>query len=174
MDSGVSLGTYRQRSRYVSRSGTGNQFASPRSTFPKLVRLVAVEFRTGFLASNAGGQVCRMSEHGKHTQSHIDLIARQEHEFLSQLSLSGWMRDRIASFAGNIYFVLLHAVIVIFWVFVNAGRLPGIPKFDPYPYSLLGTIVAVEAVFLASFILMRQTRMRGGRSAGIISISRST
>ncbi len=100
-----------------------------------------------------------MSEHGKHTQSHIDLIAKQEHEFLNQLSLSEWIGDRIAGFAGSIYFVLVHVVIVGFWVCINAGRLPGIPKFDPYPYSLLGTFVAVEAVFLASFILMRQTRM---------------
>lgn len=100
-----------------------------------------------------------MGEQGKHTQSHIDLIAKQEHEFLNQRSLSEWIGDRIASFAGGTYFVLLHAGLLVFWVFLNAGRISGIPKFDPYPYSLLGTIVAVEAVFLASFILMRQTRM---------------
>jgi uncharacterized membrane protein len=102
---------------------------------------------------------CRMSEHGEHTQSHIDLIAKQEHEFLSKRSISEWIGDRVASFAGSIYFVLLHAVVVMFWVLINAGWITGIAKFDPYPYSLLGTVVAIEAVFLASFILMRQTRM---------------
>jgi uncharacterized membrane protein len=100
-----------------------------------------------------------MSEHGEHTQSHIDLIAKQEHEFLSQRNLSESIGDRVASFAGSIYFVLLHAVIVLFWVLINTNRISGIPKFDPYPYSLLGTVVAIEAVFLASFILMRQSRM---------------
>src|ERR1700722_17873558 len=100
-----------------------------------------------------------MSEHGEHTQSHIDLIAKQEHEFLSQRSVSEAIGDRVASFAGSIYFVLLHVVIVVFWVLINAGRISGMPRFDPYPYSLLGTVVAIEAVFLASFILMRQTRM---------------
>jgi uncharacterized membrane protein len=100
-----------------------------------------------------------MTEHGQHTQSHIDLIAKQEHEFLSQRSVSESIGDRVASFAGSIYFVLLHAVVVLFWVLINTNRISGIPRFDPYPYSLLGTVVAIEAVFLASFILMRQTRM---------------
>ena len=88
-----------------------------------------------------------MNEHGEHTQSHIDLIAKQEHEFLSQRRVSEWIGDRVATFAGSIYFVLLHAIIVLFWIVINGGRVSGIPKFDPYPYSLLGTIVAIEAVF---------------------------
>jgi len=100
-----------------------------------------------------------MSEHGDHTQSHIDLIAKQEHDFLSQRSTSEWVGDRVASFAGSIFFVVLHAIVVVFWILINANRIPGIQRFDPYPYSLLGTIVAIEAVFLASFILMRQSRM---------------
>jgi uncharacterized membrane protein len=100
-----------------------------------------------------------MSEPGEHTQSHIDLIAKQEHDFLSQRTTSEWIGDRVASFAGSIFFVLLHAIIVVFWVLINANRISWIQRFDPYPYSLLGTIVAIEAVFLASFILMRQSRM---------------
>jgi uncharacterized membrane protein len=100
-----------------------------------------------------------MGEHREHTQSHIDVIARQEYEFLNQRSMPEWIGDRVATFAGSIYFVLLHVVIVAFWVMVNACRISGIPKFDPYQYSLLGSIVAIESVFLASFILMRQTRM---------------
>jgi uncharacterized membrane protein len=47
---------------------------------------------------------------------------------------------------------------------VNSGKVPTIRPFDPYPFSLLGVIVAVEAVVLPSFILMRQNRMiRGER-----------
>jgi uncharacterized membrane protein len=53
----------------------------------------------------------------------------------------------------------------IAWLFVNSGKIPGIMPFDRYPFSLLGVIVAVEAVILSSFILMRQNRMmqRGER-----------
>jgi uncharacterized membrane protein len=48
---------------------------------------------------------------------------------------------------------------------VNSSKIPTIRPFDPYPFSLLGVIVAVEAVILSSFILMRQNRMmhRGER-----------
>jgi uncharacterized membrane protein len=48
---------------------------------------------------------------------------------------------------------------------VNSGKISGVKPFDPYPFSLLGVIVAVEAVILSSFILMRQNRMmrRGER-----------
>ena len=48
---------------------------------------------------------------------------------------------------------------------MNSGKSPSARPFDPYRFSLLGVIVAVEAVVLSSFILMRQNRMmrRGER-----------
>ena len=48
---------------------------------------------------------------------------------------------------------------------LNGGKIPPIRPFDPYPFSLLGVIFAVESVILSSFILMRQNRMmrRGER-----------
>jgi uncharacterized membrane protein len=42
---------------------------------------------------------------------------------------------------------------------VNTGEVSGVRPFDPYPFSLFAMIVAVEAVVLSSFILMRQNRM---------------
>jgi uncharacterized membrane protein len=57
------------------------------------------------------------------------------------------------------FFVLIHALLVLSWVLINANRVSWIRRFDPYPFSLLGMIVAVEAVVLSSFILMRQNRM---------------
>jgi uncharacterized membrane protein len=106
-----------------------------------------------------------MSENSTHTQSHIDSIARQEHEFLEQRNLSERVSDRIAGFAGSMLFVLIHVLLVGIWVLINTSRASGTPRFDPYPFSLLGMIVAVEAVVLSSFILMRQNRMakRGER-----------
>jgi uncharacterized membrane protein len=106
-----------------------------------------------------------MRESSTHTQSHIDSIARQEHEFFEQRTLSERVSDRIAGFAGSMFFVLIHVLLVLAWVLINAKRASWIPRFDPYPFSLLGMIVAVEAVVLSSFILMRQNRMakRGER-----------
>src|SRR5664279_150522 len=99
-----------------------------------------------------------MSEDSTHTQSHIDSIARQEHEFLGQRTLLERIGDQIAGFAGSMYFVLVHVLIVILWLLINTNRVSWIPRFDPYPFSLLGMIVALEAVVLSSFILMRQKR----------------
>ena len=42
---------------------------------------------------------------------------------------------------------------------MNTVHVPRIPHFDPVPFSLLGTIVAMEAILLASLILMRQSRL---------------
>ena len=106
-----------------------------------------------------------MREDSTHTQSHIDSMARQEQEYLEQRTLWERVGDGIAGFAGSMFFVLAHVLGVSFWIVLNANRVSWIPRFDPYPFSLLGMIVAVEAVVLSSFILIRQNRMarRGER-----------
>ena len=95
----------------------------------------------------------------EHIQEHVDLIAKHEQEFLARRTLSERIGDSIASFTGSLAFVLLHLVLVAAWIAINTLTIPGIRHFDPAPFSLLGTILAFEAILLASFILMRQTRM---------------
>ena len=106
-----------------------------------------------------------MSDNSRHSQLHIDSIVRQEEEALERRSGSERLADGIASFAGSLPFVLVHLALLIAWLLVNSGKIPKARPFDPYPFSLLGVIVAVEAVILSSFILMRQNRMmrRGER-----------
>ncbi len=96
-----------------------------------------------------------------HVQEHVDVIAKHEQEFLARRTRTERLGDAIAAFTGSIAFVGLHVVVVTTWIVVNT--LPSISHFDPPPYSLLGTILAFEAILLASFILMRQTRL--GRRA---------
>jgi uncharacterized membrane protein len=106
-----------------------------------------------------------MSENSLQSQSHIDSTVRQEEEALERRSSSERLADAIGAFAGSLLFVVLHLVLVVAWLLVNSGKIPSLRPFDPYPFSLLGVIVAVEAVILSSFILMRQNRMmrRGER-----------
>jgi len=92
-------------------------------------------------------------------QEHIDLIAKHEQEFLAKRTASERFIDSIAAFAGSLTFVALHVVLFIGWTAANTFPIWHIRHFDPPPYSLLGTIVALEAILLASFILMRQSRM---------------
>jgi uncharacterized membrane protein len=90
---------------------------------------------------------------------------RQEEEALEQRSSSERLADAIGGFAGSLPFIAVHLVFLLAWLLVNDGEIPWARPFDPYPFSLLGVIVAVEAVILSSFILMRQNRMmrRGER-----------
>ncbi len=100
-----------------------------------------------------------MTEHSKHAEAHIDSIVRQEEEALEKRSYSERLADRVGTFAGSFAFVAFHLVLVTAWLTVNTRHISGIRPFDPRPFSLLGVVVAVEAVILSSFILMRQNRM---------------
>ena len=66
-----------------------------------------------------------MSEDSTHTQSHIDSIARQEHEFLEKRTLSERVGDRIAGFAGSIFFVLVHGLLALSWILLTLTEFPG-------------------------------------------------
>jgi uncharacterized membrane protein len=98
-----------------------------------------------------------------HLKEHIDLIARHEQDFLAQRTRSERVGDAIAGFVGNLKFVVGHLVLFAVWILFNSLRATLPQHFDPVPYSLLSTIVTLEAILLASFILMRQGRM--GRRA---------
>ncbi len=93
-----------------------------------------------------------------HVQEHIDLIAQHEQEFLERRTSSERAGDAIAEFAGSLRFVIVHLAFFAIWLLVNV--LPATQRihFDPYPFAMLDTIVAMEAILLASFILMRQSR----------------
>ena len=38
------------------------------------------------------------------------------------------------------------------------GKIPGIPVFDPYPFSMLTTAVSLEAIVLTLIVLISQNR----------------
>lgn len=65
--------------------------------------------------------------------------------------------DRMISVASSTWFLLAHVVAFLLWILINAP-LPGMPQFDPYPFGMLTTIVSLEAIFLAIFVLMTQSR----------------
>ncbi len=67
------------------------------------------------------------------------------------------LADRMIGFASSTPFLVTHAIGFIVWIYWNLP-FSGMPKFDPYPYSMLTTIVSLEAIFLAIFVLMTQSR----------------
>ena len=65
--------------------------------------------------------------------------------------------DRMIAIASSSPFLVIHAVIFVFWILWNVPG-TGLPQFDPYPYGMLTTIVSLEAMFLSIFVLMTQSR----------------
>jgi uncharacterized membrane protein len=94
-----------------------------------------------------------------HVQEHIDTIAKHEQDFLERRSAAERMGDLTAAIVGNLAFVAIHLVLFVLWILVNTMNILHIRHFDPVPFSLLGTIVAIEAILLVSLILMRQARL---------------
>ena len=94
-----------------------------------------------------------------HIEEHIDLIAKHEQDFLVRRTPSERLGDTIAGFAGSLGFVCIHLAIFAGWMVFNAASFSRPHHFDPPPFPLLGTLVALETILLASIILMRQSRM---------------
>lgn len=62
----------------------------------------------------------------------------------------------VTRFAGSMWFVYLHALLVSGWLATNLGWTPLRP-FDP-TFVILATVASVEAIFLSTFILIAQNR----------------
>jgi uncharacterized membrane protein len=66
--------------------------------------------------------------------------------------------DKITEFTGSMPFVYIHLVIFGFWIVINIGWIPGVPRFDP-SLVILAMVASVEAIFLSTFVLITQNRM---------------
>ena len=89
------------------------------------------------------------------SQRNIDSIVQLEQGFLRERTTLDVWSDRITTFAGSIYFVIAHFVLISSWVLVNV--FPGL-VFDAYPFQFMNLVLAVETVFLSTFVLMSQNR----------------
>jgi uncharacterized membrane protein len=92
-----------------------------------------------------------------HLREQIDLIARHEREFLDRRTHAERVGDAIGSLIGSLWFIGFHVLWITTWIVWNTFRSG--PHFDPAPFPLLDIVVALEAIFLASFIVMRQSRL---------------
>jgi uncharacterized membrane protein len=67
------------------------------------------------------------------------------------------LADRMIGVASSTPFLVIHAILFVAWIVWNIPGVP-LPRFDPYPYGMLTTIVSLEAIFLSIFVLMTQSR----------------
>jgi len=65
------------------------------------------------------------------------------------------LTDTVARVSGSMTFIVFHACGFAAWIVLNSTPF----AFDPFPYSLLNLVVALEAVFLTSVVLLTQNHM---------------
>lgn len=85
----------------------------------------------------------------------IQAIADLERIVLEERSSVDRVTAAVTRIAGSTTFIAIHALWFVTWMALNLTRY----AFDPYPFALLNLIVALEAVFLTSIVLMTQTQM---------------
>lgn len=90
-------------------------------------------------------------------ERNIRTIIHLRHKSLGERTLQDRIADAITSFSGRMLFAYIHIIWFSIWIVLNSGVL-GLAPFDPFPYGLLTMIVSLEAIFLATFILISQNR----------------
>lgn len=97
----------------------------------------------------------------RHAETGED-VTRQNVQAMRQLEEAAMARrtgaDRVASaiarFCGHMAFAWIHVAVFAAWIAYNS--LPWFRAFDPYPFTFLTLVVSLEAIFLATFILISQ------------------
>jgi uncharacterized membrane protein len=94
-------------------------------------------------------------EHGT-VAKNIEAILKLEEDDERQLPGLHRVSHKVGWFVGTTNFVIIQAAFVVLWILWNASASQ---PFDPYPFPLLSAVLAFEAVFLTSFVLIRQNTM---------------
>ena len=88
------------------------------------------------------------------TRQNVQAMRSLEEVAVTHRTAADRAAELVARFCGSIVFVWIHAVLFTCWIAWNA--VPGLPHFDPYPFTFLTLCVSLEAIFLSSFILISQ------------------
>ena len=81
-----------------------------------------------------------------------------QEEFSAESRWHETVAARVAAFVGHPYYIVLHVIWFAAWIAVNAGFVMVGRRFDDYPFSLLGILISIEAIFVTGFLLITQNR----------------
>lgn len=90
-------------------------------------------------------------------ERNIRTIIRLRQKAARERGLQDRIAEAITSFAGRMTFLYMHVLWFGTWIALNSGRF-GIRPFDPFPYGLLTMTVSLEAIVLATLVLISQNR----------------
>lgn len=94
-------------------------------------------------------------------QQNVDTIARIELAAQEGKSRADRLADAVSGFCGRIEFVWAQCTVFIIWIALNTSAIiPKAWRLDPFPYPILILTLAMETIFLSTFILISQNRER--------------
>ena len=88
------------------------------------------------------------------TRRNVRTVRELEELAVADPSFADRTASFVARFCGSIHFVWVHAAVFGAWFAINS--LPGLPHWDPYPFTFLTMWASTESIFIASFILIAQ------------------
>jgi uncharacterized membrane protein len=89
----------------------------------------------------------------------IEAIVKLEESFIKNRTTAERIADWIADFSGSLKFIAIHVAFYGLWILTNTVKPRWLPRFDPFPFLLLSVVVSLEAIFLSTFVLIKQNRM---------------
>jgi uncharacterized membrane protein len=92
-------------------------------------------------------------------EENLQAIRRWEQEALHSRSNAEQLSDWITATAASGPVLLAHVGWFTSWILANVGVIPGVPVFDPFPFTFLTMMVSLEAIFLALFVIASQNRL---------------
>ncbi|HWO41633.1 MAG TPA: DUF1003 domain-containing protein [Candidatus Eisenbacteria bacterium] len=92
-------------------------------------------------------------------QRNVRTISKIEHDALRTRSAGERLSDTLVRALGSVPSIALHLLLLLAWIVVNTGAIPGLARFDPFPFGVLTLFVSAEGVLLALIILISQNRM---------------
>jgi uncharacterized membrane protein len=88
------------------------------------------------------------------TRRNVRTVRELEELAVADPSFADRTASFVARFCGSIHFVWAHALAFGAWFAVNS--IPGLPHWNPYPFTFLTMWASMESIFIASFILIAQ------------------
>ena len=94
-------------------------------------------------------------------QRNIRKILQVRHQASQKQGVQDRIANAMTTFSGSMVFFYVHILWFLVWFLLNTGHL-GVTPFDPYPYGFLTMVVSLEAIFLATFVLISQNLLAKG------------
>jgi uncharacterized membrane protein len=102
-------------------------------------------------------------------QSEVDRRGRRRHgisrafkaikaEHAAHRTRMDMFSESLIRIASSTVFLVAHVIGFAIWIGWNVGAIPGVARFDPYPFGMLTMVVSLEAIFLSIFVLMTQSK----------------